>query len=339
MQSGLCSLLIATAHGASVAETNAPVSLDETVGQYLQDYRSDIVLVTGTNSAGTGFIFTKGGRQFLASNIHVIAAARPPTFTRIDRTPIQFKPNARFLAVGHDVFMMELAPGSNGIPVIEAFESTVKVHDPIVVFGNSGGGDVATAITGKVIGIGPDRVEIDAEVEHGNSGSPIIHVPSGRVIGVATYVTSEETISGKRKDRRFGYRLDTIKKWEALDWPKFYADAEKLEAATDFTTELAQAFAEVYEVDKHKIKARVYAYESPVIRSALDNFYSGINQAVSRQDVNLAVNDLLNSLQTASQYPKLKKPTFTYDYFRQAFAKDDNTRAEVMKRLVMSLQK
>lgn len=339
VQSCLLSALIATTPTTFASETNVTPSLDAKVGKYLQDHRSDIVIITGTNGGGSGFIFSKGGRQFLASNIHVIAAVRPPSFATLDGTPLRFKPNSRFVAVGHDIFMMELEASSNGIPVVESFEKTVTVNDPIVVFGNSGGGDVATAITGKVVGIGPDRVEIDAEIEHGNSGSPIVHLSSGKVIGVATYVMTEKTISGKTKDRRFGYRLDTVRKWEAVDWARFYHDADQLEKICAVTGELQQAFAEVYETDKRKAKSRVYSYESPVIRNALDNFYNGVNQAQSRQDVSFAVNGLLNTLHTASQYPGAKKPVFTYDYFRREFKSDDSDRSKVMKMFVDSLQK
>jgi hypothetical protein len=269
-----------------------------------------------------------------------MASVRVPAFIPLDRSTLQFKPGPALLAVGHDLIFMELQPGNNGISLVESFEGTVTVNDPIAVYGNTGGGDVATAINGKVAGIGPDRVEISAEIEHGNSGSPIIHMPSGRVIGVVTYVTKDDLLSGEKKIRRFGYRLDTVKQWETVDWTRFYADADKLENATATTTELNRAFLELNGLNERTNKFRVYAYESPVIRNALDNFYSTLDRAETKRDANRAVNNLLETLKGVSQsYPMSVKPTFTYDYFRRQFTEQDGDRTEIMKSFVNILQK
>jgi hypothetical protein len=334
-------LLIIGSHtvpGADAATTSTDD--DGSIGNYLRTYRSSIVIVKGKSGAGSGFIFTRAGRQFLVSNIHVMAGIKSPTFTTLDRSPLKFKPNSAVTAVGHDIFMMELQGNTNGIPMVESFANTVTINDAIVVFGNSGGSDVATAVKGKVVGIGPDRVEISAEIERGNSGSPIIHVPTGQVIGVATYMTSETVISGEKKNRRFGYRLDTVKQWEAVDWARFYAEADKLEKVTASTLELKMAVAEIYQLTERTNKFRVYSYESPVIRTALDNFYTALRRAEKRQHVTVAADNLVSSLRGASQtYPTPTKPTFTYDYFRRTFIKDDSDRTEVIQMLATSLQK
>jgi len=311
-----------------------------TVGNMLRDYRGSIVIVKGKNATGSGFIVTRAGRQLFVSNIHVMAGIRSPTYLALDRSPLQFRPGSAVAAVGHDLFMMEVQGRTNGIPFVESFDSTVTVNDPIVVFGNSGSGGVITAIEGKVLGIGPDRVEISAEIEHGNSGSPIIHLPTGRVIGTATYVTSRETIAGEKKDRRFGYRMDTVKKWEAVDWTRFYAEADRLEQINDTTSELRKAFIEIYQITDRTNKFRVYAYESPVIRTALDGFYSALHRATDRRELNGAVNDLLGTLRGVSQtYPLPGKTGFSYDYFKSEFNQNKSERVEIMNMLSGSLQK
>jgi len=61
------------------------------------------------------------------------------------------------------------------------------IGDPVVVLGNSDGRGVVTEIRGKVIGVGPREIEVDAAFVIGNSGSPVLD-RHGRVIGIATYL-------------------------------------------------------------------------------------------------------------------------------------------------------
>jgi hypothetical protein len=190
------------------------------------------------------------------------------------------------------------------------------------------------------VGVGATRIEIDAEIEPGNSGSPIVHVPTEKVIGVATYITTYDLISGKKKERRFGYRLDTVKQWEVVDWARFYSEADKLENVTATTRELRRALTEVNDLNDRTNKFRVYSYDSQIIRKALDDFYSAYAKKTSRLDAERAAAGLLQTFNRVSQsYPTSAKPYFTYDYFRREFNDQDKDRAEVISTLTKILQK
>jgi len=270
----------------------------------------------------------------------VMASIRAPTITALDRTPIKFKPGAAMVAVGHDIILLEVQEGGNGMPIIESFENEVAVNDSIAVSGNTGGSDVVTLINGKVVGIGPNRIEISAEIEHGNSGSPILHLPTGKVIGVATYATKDELLSGEKKVRRFGYRLDTVKQWQPVDWGRFYAEADKLEKIQSTTEELAQVFFELNGLNQRTNKGRKYAYESPAIRGALDNFYESIDTLKNERDAGRVVNNLIGTLRGVSQSDVAPvKPTFTYDCFRRQFTEQEDDRTAIMKLIVKVMQK
>lgn len=332
----LAALLIAPIASRSAESDKAK---DEQVASFLRAHQGDIVLIKGKDGAGSGFVFERGGRRFLASNAHVMAGVRAPKFSTLDRSTLKFKGTPATVAVGHDILLLEL-DSTNGIPAMEAFEAEVAVNDAIVVYGNTGGSDVATAIKGKLIGIGPNRIEVDAEIEHGNSGSPIVHLQSGKVIGVATYATTDDLLSGDTKIRRFGYRLDTVKQWQPVEWGRFYTEADRLEKFQETTTELRKAFLELNGLNQRKTKVRLFAYESPVIRQALDGFYQRLDGARSEQDANSAVNSLLGSLRGVSQGgPTTVKPSFTYEYFRQQYSEDEAVRTEVMRLLVKIFQK
>ena len=324
---------------ARSAETNAPTK-DDKAAVLLANYRSDIVLIKSKTGSGSGFVFSVNGRKFLTSNAHVMADLRAPTFTPLDRTPLKLKPGTASVAVGHDIILLELQEGGNGIPRMDSFASEVAVNDPIAVYGNTGGGDVATVITGKLLGIGPNRIEISAEIEHGNSGSPIVHVPSGKVIGVATYATTDDLLSGETKIRRFGYRLDTVKQWQPVNWARFYSEADKLKKIQETTAELGKTVLELNGLNQRTNKVRVYAYESPFIRNALDDFYGTLHQAGSRREVDDAVDNLLGTLRNVSQASQAAgKSSFTYEYFRDQFTEQTDGRKEIMNLLVKILQK
>ena len=119
----------------------------------------------------------------------------------------------------------------------------MRIDDAVVVLGNSGGAGVVTKIAGKIVGIGPDRIEVSAEFIPGNSGSPIIHVKTGQVIGIATYLTKRyDEFSNNKKGpvvvRRFGYRIDNVAAWERVDWNSFRAEAAQMRQISTLTGDI-----------------------------------------------------------------------------------------------------
>jgi hypothetical protein len=95
---------------------------------------------------------------------------------------------------------------------------------------------------GKLLGIGPEKVEFDNPIYHGNSGGPVIHTKSGQVLGVVTegmkvvheddldktsFASRNSAISGSM--RYFGLRIDTVPKWEPYDLQRFQGETAFLE--------------------------------------------------------------------------------------------------------------
>lgn len=118
-----------------------------------------------------------------------------------------------------------------GLEVMQQVDKNVSIGDDVLVLGNSQGSGVVTEISGKVTGIGPELVEVDAKFVAGNSGSPIIHVKTGKVIAIATFAVIRKLDTlGKDSQfteiRRFGYRLDTVPKWEFRQWDGFQKEGD-----------------------------------------------------------------------------------------------------------------
>ncbi len=225
---------------AMLTKPSAPAALS--ASDLVKANRANLVFVTTPTGAGSGFIADYGTATFLITNAHVAAGARGAMFKTLDGTQVQI--GAPAVAVGHDIFMMALKAGGTPLEVMTGVDENTAIGDEVVVLGNAEGAGVINTIKGKVVGLGPNLVEVDAAFQPGNSGSPIIHLKSGKVIGVATYLTIRKFDSATKqpvKDpivRRFGYRLDTIKSWQAVNWQAFYAQATEMESVEKLTNDL-----------------------------------------------------------------------------------------------------
>jgi serine protease Do len=119
--------------------------------------------------------------------------------------------------------------------------------DKVVVVGNQLGGGVATQLTGQIKGIGPDRVEVDATFQPGNSGSPIFDVTCKQVVGVATFTytltvdingnpadaTNKANPGVKTETHWFGFRLDSVPRWESIDWARWQDQVRQVDDFRD----------------------------------------------------------------------------------------------------------
>jgi hypothetical protein len=322
------------------AETNPPaagkdVATDDKTkaAQLLQDYRNDLVLVEGKTGKASGFIADIKGRKYLVTNAHVLADIRTPRYKLLDNSSLKLGP--AMVAVGHDMLMINVIEGGKGIPTVPFGEAEAQFGDAVMVPGNAGGESVVNPLPGEVLGIGADRIEISAAIEPGSSGSPIIHLSSGKAVGVATYLkikpslsSSDADVSGKPKVRRFGYRLDTVKRWEVVDWTRFYAEADELRKIENTSDELATAFWDIGSASRTNLDRHLY--NSRAISSAIDQYFLALNQGPGQAMG--AARSLLASLRAVSQSDVASRK-FTYDFFRRQFEEEAAKRKEIITTL------
>ncbi|MCK5849822.1 MAG: trypsin-like peptidase domain-containing protein [Kiritimatiellae bacterium] len=176
---------------------------------------------------GSGFVVDMDGKKYLVTNQHVIDCC--------DSINIRTLSNERIIPVSTevskslDLIRMEI---TNNIPALRIKKDNPDIGDKITVYGNSDGGGVVTRIQGKVLGVGPNLVEVDAEFVQGNSGCPILS-ESLEVVGVASYATlfkdPEDWLSKDtrfQEVRRYGYRFAAAE-WGSIEIKKF-AEQSKL---------------------------------------------------------------------------------------------------------------
>ena len=169
--------------------------------------KDKLAVITCGDKAGSGFIVRDGGKPYLFTNRHVVQSGAVLA-QRLDGTRIELGP--RDDAVGRDIVRFALAGAS---PAFELAAGVPDIGAPVVVLGNSDGRGVVTEMRGKVVGVGPREIEIDAAFVAGNSGSPVLD-RHGRVIGMATYLRDcrndeDWSKTGTRFNgiRRFALRL------------------------------------------------------------------------------------------------------------------------------------
>lgn len=310
-------------------ETAPVADLAEVAAGLTREYRNSLVFVEGKSGKGSGFVCEIGGRKFVITNQHVVAGNSGAAITRLDLSPI--KTGQAGAAVGHDIMSFALFSDAKAMPVMSEVEKNAAIGDDVAVLGNANGDRVIKPVTGKLVGIGPDRVEVSAEFVPGNSGSPIVHIKSGKVIGVATYakIRKVDSLTGKPKDapevKRFGYRIDKVKQWQPVNWPTYTADfqaMEKIEARTNDLVKLITS-SQLNSMD----------YGDPAIRSPLERYANAAaGHGLIKTDRVSAWKDLTAALRTACNTDiEQAQHQLSYDYFRHQLADQQTLRSEFFK--------
>jgi len=339
------------------AVTGAPPSGQ--TGDLVAKDRAALVMIEGDEGKGSGFVASFDGKPYLVTNIHVLAGNPNPHFTTIDGRSLQG--GAAALAVNHDICKIELPNAPNALEVMQNVDANVKVGDAITVLGNAEGSGVVRPFEGHVVGIGPNLVEVDAPFVPGNSGSPIIHQATGKVIGIATYLEIRKVTPGSgnsgpnsnnggnngygnnngpygnnnsqngsnrnRVDltvRRFGYRLDSAKAWEPVIWPKFYTQATQAKQIEDTSKE----FIKLFEAEKWSARD----FSNREITRAISTLEEKLTSSrrMSSADLMSARRELMSNLKYAatSDISRFDNRT-AYDYFRREVADEKAFRDQV----------
>lgn len=190
-------------------------------------YSQYLAIIEGNFSVGSGFIANIKGKPLLVTNTHVLSGNSRITAKLINGQQVKITGLMVAELDSYDVSVLTQTTFTNGIDILTNLEASASIGDDVVVLGNSLGAGVITELPGKITGIGPQLIEVDAKFVSGNSGSPIIHLKTGQIIGIASFSTLR-ILNGHGKDskfnsveRRFAWRLDNIPTWKAMDWGSF----------------------------------------------------------------------------------------------------------------------
>ncbi len=311
---------------ATPIPTTEPVSAAELV----KTYRNSLVFVNGEQGSGSGFLAAYGGGNYVFTNAHVAAGIKGAGFKTLEGTSI--KVGAASVAVGHDIFLLQSNLNGKPFEVMKGVDQNTTIGDEVVVLGNAEGAGVINTIMGKIVGVGPQLVEVDAPFVPGNSGSPIIHLKTGKVIGVATYLTIEKYDPATKqaiKDpivRRFGYRIDSVKTWQPVNWPALYAQAAEMDGIEKLTDDLDAFLRDLIKTGR----VNANAHSNPLIKNRIDAWRNSKGRQASATDRNSADQSFLAFLKVTCQTDvAAARQHMTYDYFQRALADQQQTRNQM----------
>jgi hypothetical protein len=176
-----------------------------------------MVVVEGDGNRGAAFVVKMDGKPFLLTSAHTLQGNRTVRFKDLRNAVLTA--GTLQLADSTDAVRGELTGASAALELEPAVDK-IRIGDGVIVASASEGAGVVREIPGRVVAVGPERIEVSAEFGESDNGSPILLKSTGRVIGVAVCLniprkSAETTASpvGFQETHRFGYRLDTASRW------------------------------------------------------------------------------------------------------------------------------
>ncbi len=195
-----------------------------------------VVLIKGDNAQGTGFLVRTPDGPAVVTNLHVLG--NNPNLKITTNSGELITMLSAKGAADRDIALLAIQDANYSyLDMCTDVAHTVQPGDEVITPGNSQGGGVVLNTIGKVLGVGPDRIEFDNPIYHGNSGGPVFHVKSNKVVGVvneamkvdistdldkASFASRNSAISNSM--RYFGLRLDTVGNWVSFDWNRFQTE-------------------------------------------------------------------------------------------------------------------
>lgn len=202
-----------------------------------------VCILSGENGSGSGFFASIEGRNVVVTNNHVLLEIKNAKLLDVNGNEYEYDeifaspfPDCDLAVIPVERDNLDEMPNLKIHPEVDTLPPGTKA----VAYGNSLGASVVVAESGKYLGVGPAKIEVDVPFVPGNSGGPVVEMKTGCVIGVATYMTiiyaKRASSAGSRfqpKDyeptvRRFATRIDRIdlKKFQRTNRKRVEEDQE-----------------------------------------------------------------------------------------------------------------
>jgi len=196
-----------------------------------------VVTIKGNNAQGSGFLMrSPDGACSIVTHLHLLAANPNVKIFTSSGAPITTL--ALKGAVDRDLALFTIQDDHYSyLPAPTDAANSIEAGDPVIIPDIGEQTDVLLGKPGRVIGVGPERIDFDNAMGPGSGGAPVIHVKSGKVLALVT--------AGKRVDVSdvlaqawpanpapgsaritpyFGLRLGGVQGWETYDWSRFLAE-------------------------------------------------------------------------------------------------------------------
>jgi hypothetical protein len=340
----------AVASASPAATTNVPPAAAATnatpgpagVEGLTSDQARAVVVIKGDVGEGTGFLVKTASGPAVVTNNHVIRAN--PNIHILTTTGAEIKTLGLKGASDRDLVMFQIKDDHyTYFDLATDLKDTVAPGDTVITPGNSEGGEVVLDTKGAVVGIGPQQIEFSNPIYHGNSGGPVFHVKSNKVLAVVTMAMKVDTSDALDKAsfenknsaiagamRYFGLRIDNVPEWQTYDWNRFLNETTFLKTFHD-QSRCLDSFMNGEEYEKENISGSdensppdsKYYLQNDKIATAHDNFHKLSTDADASERID-AGRELLMSLEGVANQDMdaIQTPSNFYS-FDQTLADDE----------------
>lgn len=213
---------------AAPAESTTNFQLKEK--ELIEGSTSKMLLVEGKEGDTSGaFPALQDGKARIFVPAQWLDLNPNPTVSRMNRSSLPIREE---LACPTGVDLVGLHSDAADLPHFELAEASErpKVGARVVVIFLDLNYMQAKGIGGSIRGIGPDTLELDAELTATMTGAPVLSLDSGKVIGIVAPqiagVKDEWAIGTRHQgSRNFATRIDRIQEWKTSDFGRFANEA------------------------------------------------------------------------------------------------------------------
>ncbi len=217
----------------------------------MDDLSGSLATVFCENDTGchtsNGYIARMDGETYLFTRQSILFGAKTISFETLSGTTL--RPLGVELSASRDMARLLLDGEAAGFEV----SNEVSMNSPICIPETDTKSGAMNRLTGKIIGVGPETLEVSVLFDLQNSGSPVLN-PELEVLGMASYVM-EVCEDGITKGTQFGYkprhlcyRMANVR-WKPVDWRAYNAkygsfyheNTVFIEQADDIALRLADA--------------------------------------------------------------------------------------------------
>lgn len=283
------------------AEPAGPTPLTEEQTAKLAEARKAVIIVTGDLGSGTAFLCDlPDGRTVYVTNAHVLSGNTKMTITDASGAPVKMKIETLQAATGQDLACMMPRTGPPFPLEVAGKDQEIAIGDEVVCFGNSEGKGEIREMRGKILALNDRLLEVDAELVPGDSGGPVIHLASGKVIGVGTFahlrVVKSSDIRGTTflEVRRYCERLSATA-WKPREWTSFSRDAALIQKYKQHSDEIIALFLDI--ADDGVISSRRYEKASVNMRASVKGFLEAMQGRADPGDRKKAAVSFLNTIE------------------------------------------
>ena len=176
---------------APASAATPPAETDKADAPVLpRDKINSVVIIDGDRGTATGFVARVHDLPFVVTNLHVLGDNKTLTVKTLQGKALAFGAVAG--AIGADIAILRIVnPDAGPVPLPLAADvlAATKIGDQVIVSSATAwAAAVATQVTGKVLGVGPDRIEIDAPFpSRVTAAVPVFDATTGEVLGIAAY--------------------------------------------------------------------------------------------------------------------------------------------------------